>query len=218
MHEYTFLFSFFLKFTRKIQFFFFFFSSDWKEIFCKNKHSGFIKKNSLFFVQVIFVNSKTDKVLLVLKKFRQIKSFGGKKANILQNKGLHTANITLWTWTNSTPLSQQIVTSKNSLSSRNSRKIVLMFDSKSSVTRYIAKGIFFDKTVKNGVECMNFGQNDAVGTSETFLWRCELGKSFIIGDLKRLNIVSQKSHFILKFVYLQVTEDRVVLELWEGEA
>ena len=64
----------------------------------------------------------------------------------------------------------------------------------------------------------NLGQNDAVGTSETFLWRCELGKSFIIGDLKRLNIVSQKLHFILKFVYLQMTEDRVVLELWEGEA
>ena len=82
-----FIFFFFLKFTRKMQFFFFFFSSDWKEIFCKNKHSGFIKKNSLFFVQVIFVNSKTDKVLLVLKKFRQIKSFGGKKLIFYKIRG-----------------------------------------------------------------------------------------------------------------------------------
>ena len=52
-------------------------------------------------------------------------------ANILRNKGLHAASITLWAWTKSTPLSQQSVTSKNSLSSRNSRKLVLMFDSKS---------------------------------------------------------------------------------------
>ena len=53
------------------------------------------------------------------------------RERIFLNRGEQAARITLWAWTTSTPLSQHRVTSKNSESSRSSRKLVLMFDSKS---------------------------------------------------------------------------------------